>query len=739
MPEHFGADQYISSVFQCDTERLQCRLAHQLCDTLQLDINHDDLLAACFTRLMNGCSVKAHIYREPFPKTPSRKTNQRNMSTDKDKIMKSVLPMNEFEDVKGNSMTETEPSVTLCFRRTTQEGGYGKIDHLKGESIELLSGRTETYRTKDVAIDAMEKSGTKEANQQLRAAEKFDTTKAAVLKSMVTPAFQPSLPPLHQAESMNLQSSTVSSPSVSVTATDKTDDETVTRPACDRGCCLIHDNSEAAVRGLEPCKLSPSRCPFTVEDELLNIMANNTNLNHPPAFCSRHLSPSDVQHDPISRPLSPLTTQLEDDDEEDGSEVESDVEDTSSFDEETNCGDSCWSGSTAFKPIRPSVVQDSIMLHSVVTSETGPQNLFACQESLSPIPRPPSPITVQDQHCDNVSKESEPKDSCLINKRNAFLSYYTRLSHSSTFLSVKNHIGHNKPEPLDPNLSHTNITTTYLSTYEKQTLETVYRYDDNSSVLHESQSNRISKVPSPGISLSKDHGVSQLTVGGRHHEVFMKMVIVGDYGVGKSQLLQALCKALSSGKAGEGFRCTAFRPNEFAELALTRKGRKARVKIMDTAGQERFGSLTSSYFRDVHGCFLVFNINQRDSFDHIMQWYADMKKYTAGDDNNVYHNDNDILPSTLLVGVSTPVQSHQAREVTPERAFRLAEGLGTQYVEVTLRDQELLLWLVERMVQDVWCRLPVAVVCPESSGRICISPPSTTGPRDRREFVFCAS
>lgn len=40
----------------------------------------------------------------------------------------------------------------------------------------------------------------------------------------------------------------------------------------------------------------------------------------------------------------------------------------------------------------------------------------------------------------------------------------------------------------------------------------------------------------------------------------------------------------------------------------------ARVNIWDTTGQEKFKSLTKSYFRNCHGAVAVFDLTKRDSF-----------------------------------------------------------------------------------------------------------------------------
>ena len=54
------------------------------------------------------------------------------------------------------------------------------------------------------------------------------------------------------------------------------------------------------------------------------------------------------------------------------------------------------------------------------------------------------------------------------------------------------------------------------------------------------------------------------------------------------------------------------------------------VRVWDTAGQERFNSITSGYLRGLHGCFIVFDVTDRVSFENLDMWiqfYNDFNQY----------------------------------------------------------------------------------------------------------------
>ncbi len=47
----------------------------------------------------------------------------------------------------------------------------------------------------------------------------------------------------------------------------------------------------------------------------------------------------------------------------------------------------------------------------------------------------------------------------------------------------------------------------------------------------------------------------------------------------------------------------------------------------DTAGQERFRTITSSYYRGAHGIIVVYDVTDRDSFQNVKQWLHEIDRY----------------------------------------------------------------------------------------------------------------
>lgn len=93
-----------------------------------------------------------------------------------------------------------------------------------------------------------------------------------------------------------------------------------------------------------------------------------------------------------------------------------------------------------------------------------------------------------------------------------------------------------------------------------------------------------------------------------------KVLIVGDSGVGKSSLLLRYCDDRFSESTPSTIGV------DFRVKSLTLRGKRIRLSIWDTAGQEKFRTLTSSYYRNAHGVILMYDATNRESFDHMQYW-----------------------------------------------------------------------------------------------------------------------
>jgi len=113
-------------------------------------------------------------------------------------------------------------------------------------------------------------------------------------------------------------------------------------------------------------------------------------------------------------------------------------------------------------------------------------------------------------------------------------------------------------------------------------------------------------------------------------ERVMKIVLVGDSGVGKSSLFVRYCDGQWRSE-GAGSTVADDTKTKVIEVVNKQKPTQVTLHIHDTIGQERFGNLTSSSFRSAQGVLLCYDITDKESFDHLTLWRKEITKYAPAD------------------------------------------------------------------------------------------------------------
>jgi GTPase SAR1 family protein len=93
--------------------------------------------------------------------------------------------------------------------------------------------------------------------------------------------------------------------------------------------------------------------------------------------------------------------------------------------------------------------------------------------------------------------------------------------------------------------------------------------------------------------------------------------------------------------------------------------------IQDTAGQERFKSITSGYYRGAHGIIIVYDITNADSFDSVRDWMNEIDRYGS---EHVHR---------LLIGNKKDLVYQRAIEYDAAKEF--ADAVGMTFIETSAK------------------------------------------------------
>jgi Rab family, other len=119
-----------------------------------------------------------------------------------------------------------------------------------------------------------------------------------------------------------------------------------------------------------------------------------------------------------------------------------------------------------------------------------------------------------------------------------------------------------------------------------------------------------------------------------------KLIVIGDSGVGKSNITMRFCddKFFEDGVAtlGIDFKYTTCRL--ISDHEDSEQPESVRLQVWDTAGHDRFATLTAGFYRSCQGIMLCFDLTNRGSFARLDVWYSRVRE-------NIER-----LPPLILVG-----------------------------------------------------------------------------------------
>ena len=143
-------------------------------------------------------------------------------------------------------------------------------------------------------------------------------------------------------------------------------------------------------------------------------------------------------------------------------------------------------------------------------------------------------------------------------------------------------------------------------------------------------------------------------------DVSLKIIILGASTVGKTTIFlryfhQNYTQVLST--MGIDFKTKFFKFDD----------KKMKINYIDTAGQEKFKSISENYLKGTDGVILVFDLTNKETFDLVTYWHECMKKNNKSNIGKIlFGNKNDL---------------EDKREVTYEEGKELANSIGCDYYE----------------------------------------------------------
>ena len=168
------------------------------------------------------------------------------------------------------------------------------------------------------------------------------------------------------------------------------------------------------------------------------------------------------------------------------------------------------------------------------------------------------------------------------------------------------------------------------------------------------------------------------------YEQLYKIIIIGDSGVGKSNILGRYLhnEFKQDTKSTVGV--------EFGSKQLKVGGVNIKLQIWDTAGQERYRAITSAYYKGSKGCFIVYDITAEQTFENVEKWYEEIIKSA---ERGI---------SIILVGNKCDLEDE--RKVTVEMGQKKARNFNCPFFETSALNSKNIETVFHSISEDIYNR-----------------------------------
>ncbi|KAK1923524.1 ras family-domain-containing protein [Papiliotrema laurentii] len=166
------------------------------------------------------------------------------------------------------------------------------------------------------------------------------------------------------------------------------------------------------------------------------------------------------------------------------------------------------------------------------------------------------------------------------------------------------------------------------------------------------------------------------------YDYLFKVVLIGDSGVGKSNLLSRFTRNEFNLESKSTIGV------EFATRSINVDGKTVKAQIWDTAGQERYRAITSAYYRGAVGALLVYDIAKHGTYENVTRWLKELRD----------HADQNIV--IMLVGNKSDLKHLRAVPTDEAKAFATENNL--LFIETSALDASNVESAFQNILTDIY-------------------------------------
>ena len=153
-----------------------------------------------------------------------------------------------------------------------------------------------------------------------------------------------------------------------------------------------------------------------------------------------------------------------------------------------------------------------------------------------------------------------------------------------------------------------------------------------------------------------------------NYQYIFKVILIGDSNTGQTSLINRFVNKTFD----EKYLCTIG--VDFFMKTIEVDEQTIKLQIWDTAGMEKYKSISSSYYRGSHAAFVIFDLTNKNTFDSITKWIE------------AYHKSNNPQFQKNVVLIGNKSDLVDSREITRAEAENFAKMNKMVYWETSAKE-----------------------------------------------------
>ena len=206
-------------------------------------------------------------------------------------------------------------------------------------------------------------------------------------------------------------------------------------------------------------------------------------------------------------------------------------------------------------------------------------------------------------------------------------------------------------------------------------------YNQNSEINNNENQNN----PESGENINQNFNINQNNplYNVKKQTYNLKIIVLGDISVGKTSVIQRYITNTFTEEHKTTISCE-FKKKPLEIDADT----NANLQIWDTAGEEKFMSVTKQFYTDSHGAMIVYDLTKKETFLKLNKWIKDVKEKALKDVViMIVGNKSDLISEEVELGdeLKPFKENYEYQEVSAKAGTNVAlafENLTNQIIKV---------------------------------------------------------